>query len=174
MGFLVSPGVDVNEVDLTNVIPAVSTSIGGIVGHFKWGPVQEVLSVGSEKELVANYGEPNNSTYKQWFQASAFLQYGNALNVYRHNSASLNNSSSNGGTYLVKNSDNYLSQTLSISDSPVKDNDYFVARYAGALGNSLEVCVITNGNYTGNANSTAKGAVRAAPTAGEIHIVVLD
>jgi len=174
MGFLVSPGVDVNEIDLTNVIPAVSTSIGGIVGHFKWGPVQEVVSVGSEKELVANYGEPDNNTYKQWFQASAFLQYGNALNVYRHNSASLNNASSNGGTYLVKNSDNYLSQTLSISDSPVKDNDYFVARYAGALGNSLEVCVITNGNYTANANTTATGAVRAAPTAGEIHIVVLD
>tara|TARA_B100001094_G_scaffold52101_1_gene47640 strand:- start:556 stop:2256 length:1701 start_codon:yes stop_codon:yes gene_type:complete len=186
MGFLVSPGVDVNEVDLTNVIPAVSTSIGGIVGHFKWGPVQEVVSVGSEKELVANYGEPDNNTYKQWFQASAFLQYGNALNVYRHNSASLNNASSNGGTYLVKNSDNYLSQTLSVSDSPVKDDDYFVARYAGALGNSLKVCVITSDNYaddqsgtdsplTGaNANTHAIGAVRAAPTAGEIHIVILD
>jgi len=186
MGFLVSPGVDVNEVDLTNVIPAVSTSIGGIVGHFRWGPVQEVVSVGSEKELVANYGEPDNNTYKQWFQASAFLQYGNALNVYRHNSASLNNASSNGGTYLVKNSDNYLSQTLSVSDSPVKDDDYFVARYAGALGNSLKVCVITSDNYaddqsgtdsplTGaNANTHAIGAVRAAPTAGEIHIVILD
>jgi len=186
MGFLVSPGVDVNEVDLTNVIPAVSTSIGGIVGHFRWGPVEEVVSVGSEKELVANYGEPDNNTYKQWFQASAFLQYGNALNVYRHNSASLNNASSNGGTYLVKNSDNYLSQTLSVSDSPVKDDDYFVARYAGALGNSLKVCVITSDNYaddqsgtdsplTGaNANTHAIGAVRAAPTAGEIHIVILD
>lgn len=186
MGFLVSPGVDVNEVDLTNVIPAVSTSIGGIVGHFRWGPVEEVVSVGSEKELVANYGEPDDNTYKQWFQASAFLQYGNALNVYRHNSASLNNASSNGGTYLVKNSDNYLSQTLSVSDSPVKDDDYFVARYAGALGNSLKVCVITSDNYaddqsgtdsplTGaNANTHAIGAVRAAPTAGEIHIVILD
>ena len=183
MGFLVSPGVDVNEVDLTNVIPAVSTSIGGIVGHFKWGPVQEVLSVGSESELVANYGEPDSNTYKQWFQASAFLQYGNALNVYRHNSASLNNASSNGGTYLVKNQDNYNTQTLSVSDSPIGDKDYFVARYAGALGNSLKVCVITKGNYAANANAHAKGAVRAAPqsydspepTANEdIHIVIID
>ena len=183
MGFLVSPGVDVNEVDLTNVIPAVSTSIGGIVGHFKWGPVQEVLSVGSEKELVANYGKPNNSTYKQWFQASAFLQYGNALNVYRHNSASLNNASSNGGTYLVKNEDNYNSQTLSVSDSPIGDKDYFVARYAGDLGNSLKVCVITNQNYANNAEATAKGAVKAAPQSydspepdpkEDIHIVIID
>ena len=151
MGFLVSPGVDVNEVDLTNVIPAVSTSIGGIVGHFKWGPVEEVLSVGSEKELVANFGKPDTNTYKQWFQASAFLQYGNALNVYRtipsESPTLANNASSGGGTFLVKNSDNYLSQTLSTSN--------FVARYPGALGNSLEVCVITY-------------------TAGEIHIVILD
>jgi phage tail sheath protein FI len=191
MGFLVSPGVDVNEIDLTNVIPAVSTSIGGIVGHFKWGPVEEVVSVGSEKELVANFGEPDDNTYKQWFQASAFLQYGNALNVYRYNSASLNNASSNGGTYLVKNLDNYTSQTLSVSDSPIGDKDYFVARYAGALGNSLKVCVITSDNYNdeqvglnspddsspkvgGNSNTHAIGAVRAAPSIGEIHIVILD
>ena len=170
MGFLVSPGVDVNEVDLTNVIPAVSTSIGGIVGHFKWGPVEEVLSVGSEKELVANFGKPDNNTYKQWFQASAFLQYGNALNVYRtipsESPTLANNASSGGGTFLVKNSDNYLSQTLSTSN--------FVARYPGALGNSLEVCVITSGNYAATANSIAKAAVRGAPTAGEIHIVILD
>ena len=170
MGFLVSPGVDVNEVDLTNVIPAVSTSIGGIVGHFKWGPVEEVLSVGSEKELVANFGKPDTNTYKQWFQAAAFLQYGNALNVYRtipsESPTLANNASSGGGTFLVKNSDNYLSQTLSTSN--------FVARYPGALGNSLEVCVITSGNYAATANSIAKAAVRGAPTAGEIHIVILD
>ncbi len=155
MGFLVSPGVDVNEIDLTNVIPAVSTSIGGIVGHFKWGPVEELVSVGSETELVANYGKPDSNNFGQWLQASAFLQYGSALNVYRYNSTSLNNSSSGGGTYLIKNKDNYEGQTL--ANSPI---DYFVARYPGALGNSLQVCVITSDNYAadspdlgGNANS---------------------
>jgi phage tail sheath protein FI len=39
MGFQVSPGVEVKEIDLTNVIPAVSTSIGGFSGYFKWGPI---------------------------------------------------------------------------------------------------------------------------------------
>lgn len=175
MGFLVSPGVDVNEIDLTNVIPAVSTSIGGIVGHFKWGPVEEVVSVGSEKELVARYGKPDDNNYGQWFQASAFLQYGNALNVYRNAAASSQNANSSGSTgYSVKNTDNYQSQTLSVSDSPIVDNDYFVARYPGALGNSLEVSVITSGNFASNANSIATGAVNSAPAAGEIHIVVID
>tara|TARA_R110000772_G_scaffold194614_2_gene305374 strand:+ start:2974 stop:4650 length:1677 start_codon:yes stop_codon:yes gene_type:complete len=177
MGFLVSPGVDVNEVDLTNVIPAVSTSIGGIVGSFKWGPVEEVVSVGSEVELVSSFGKPDSNNYGQWLQAAAFLQYANALNVYRYNSASLNNASTNGGTFLVKNSENYQSQTL--TNSP---NDFFVGRYPGALGNSLEVCVITSDNYSDlnsplqgeNANTVAIGAVDAAPSVGEIHIVVLD
>ena len=169
MGFLVSPGVDVNEVDLTNVIPAVSTSIGGIVGHFRWGPVEEVVSVGSEVELASNFGKPNNDTYKQWFQAAGFLQYANALNVYRYNATSLNNASTDGGTYLVKNSDNYESQTLTSSPE-----NYFVARYPGALGNSLQVCVLTSGNFANNAETVATGAVDAAPDAGEIHIVILD
>ena len=30
MAFQVSPGVEVNEIDATNVVPAVSTSIGGL------------------------------------------------------------------------------------------------------------------------------------------------
>ena len=38
MAFLVSPGVQVNEVDLTNVVPAVSTSIGAIASTFEKGP----------------------------------------------------------------------------------------------------------------------------------------
>lgn len=177
MGFLVSPGVDVNEVDLTNVIPAVSTSIGGIVGPFKWGPVEEVVSVGSEVELVSNFGKPDSNNYEQWFQAAAFLQYANALNVYRYSSTGLNNASTDGGTWLVKNSDNYESQALATSPA----DNYFVARYPGALGNSLKVCVITSDNFAedspalgGNANPIAVAAVNAAPDAGEIHIVVLD
>ena len=30
MGFQVSPGVEVKEVDLTNIVPAVSTTIGAV------------------------------------------------------------------------------------------------------------------------------------------------
>ena len=48
MAFQVSPGVQVLEVDATSVVPAVSTSIGGFAGSFNWGPVAEVITVGSE------------------------------------------------------------------------------------------------------------------------------
>ena len=39
MSFLVSPGVHVKEIDLTNVVPAVATSIGAIAGPFERGDV---------------------------------------------------------------------------------------------------------------------------------------
>jgi len=35
MSFLVSPGVSVREVDLTNVVPAVALSVGAIAGAFQ-------------------------------------------------------------------------------------------------------------------------------------------
>ena len=36
MAFQVSPGVLVQEIDATNVIPAVSSSVGAYCGHFGW------------------------------------------------------------------------------------------------------------------------------------------
>ncbi len=42
MAFSVSPGVLVQEKDLTRVIPAVSTSIGAMAGDFRKGPLNEL------------------------------------------------------------------------------------------------------------------------------------
>ena len=51
MGFQVSPGVNVSEVDLTGIIPAVSTTEGAIAGWFRWGPAEERTLISSEEEL---------------------------------------------------------------------------------------------------------------------------
>ena len=52
MAFLLSPGVSVNEIDLTTIVPAVSTSVGAIAGIFPWGPVGERTLVDTESTLV--------------------------------------------------------------------------------------------------------------------------
>ena len=52
MAFQVSPGVNVTEKDLTNIIPAVSTTSGGIVLTAEKGPIDEITTVSSEQELV--------------------------------------------------------------------------------------------------------------------------
>ena len=63
MAFQVSPGVVVQEKDLTNVIPAVATSIGAIAGQFSQGPLDEIVSISSEKDLVETFGKPNSTNF---------------------------------------------------------------------------------------------------------------
>jgi len=83
MAFQLSPGVLVVEKDLTNVVPAVATSIGGFVGAFQWGPVLDAVTISSELELVKTFGKPNTTTAASFFAAANFLSYSNNLKVVR-------------------------------------------------------------------------------------------
>ena len=77
MWFLVSPGVQVNEVDLTNVVPAVATSIGAIAGAFQKGPVSSIVNISSEEELIEIFGKPQTTgnQFETFFSAANFLRY---------------------------------------------------------------------------------------------------
>ena len=55
MAFQVSPGVQVKEIDLSNVVPAVSSTRGAFAGVFQWGPVDEVKTVSDGQELVDEF-----------------------------------------------------------------------------------------------------------------------
>ncbi len=98
MAFQVSAGVEVKEIDLTNVVPAVSTSIGGYAGPFRWGPIEEITLIGSETELVTQFGKPKSvaPTNESFFTAASFLKYGNALKVVRTTDTALKNSVAGG------------------------------------------------------------------------------
>lgn len=181
MAFLVSPGVEVKEVDLTNVVPAVSTSIGGIAGAFAWGPVEEIVTVGSEKDLVAAFGKPDDTTYKYFMPAAQFLQYANNLKVVRASVAGMLNATSGTAGQLVENRDAYDSATFA-SGTEV------VAKYPGVLGNALEVVAVTDAAGFADADFTTPGYAslfNTAPgtsnwaadrglTGDEIHVVVVD
>ena len=95
MAFQVSLGVLVQERDLTNIIPAVSTSIGAVAGSFAKGPVDEIVSISSEQELVDTFGKPDSSTFEYFFDnGSNFLHlYSNTLRVVRAQNTSLANAS---------------------------------------------------------------------------------
>ena len=77
MAFQLSPGVLVTEKDLTLIVPAISTTAGGFVGAFQWGPVDEVTLIDSEANLVENFQQPNDTTFASFFTAANFLSYGN-------------------------------------------------------------------------------------------------
>ena len=137
MAFQVSPGVEVKEIDLTNVVPAVSTSIGAIAGAFAWGPVEEIVQVGSEKQLVDRFYEPNDTTFKFFMPAAQFLQYANDLRVVRTANDGQLNANADGDGVLVKNEASFENQTFASGDE-------FIAKYPGDLGNSIGVYVATN------------------------------
>ena len=173
MAFQVSPGVQVNEIDASGVIPAVSTSIGGFVGSFNWGPVDEVRTVGSETELASIFGTPDSNTYKYFLTAASFLKYGNALKVVRAASGHLN--ATDGTAKLVKNDGHY--------DSLSHDGT-FIAKHPGILGNAIDV-QICPANATAWAAFTHAGSFDAAPgtstsaavgghTNDELHIAIID
>ena len=138
MAFQVSPGVLVQEKDLTRVIPAVSTSTGAIAIQANKGPLDEIVSVSSEQELVTQFGKPDSVNFEAWLSAANFLAYSNALRVVRVQNSSVSNATESGSTFVVKNTtdyqDNYADGSASVG--------LWAARTAGAWGNNLiiETC----------------------------------
>ena len=153
MAFLVSPGVQVREIDVSNVVPAVSSSIGGYVGSFSWGPVDEVRTITSEKDLVSVFGEPSgDDTYltsvkkkEHFYSAANFLKYGNNLKVVRAVSTNMLNASTGSAGLLVKNATHYYDNNYHTGAASSNVGD-FVARCVGVLGNSLKVSVCASAN----------------------------
>lgn len=241
MAFQVSPGVQVKEIDLTNVIPAVSSSIGAIAGAFQWGPVGEVRTVSSEKDLVNLFGAPNDDTYKYFMPAAQFLRYGSALRVVRTAGTAQRNAVvtttpsateifepiSAVATFTVQDHDISTVTTVTVDGTTTTDytvagntvtlgtatsdvvvitytyaldlvigneSDYdsstsktdagdWIAKYPGALGNSLQVVVCTNSTAFASfdyadqftsAPGTSDYVLGKGGSADEMHIVVID
>jgi len=135
MAFQVSPGVLVQEKDLTRIIPAVSTSIGAFAGEFRKGPLDQITSISSEQELVSVFGKPDNSNFESFFSAANFLQYSNSLRVVRVQNTGLANAAVSGSAVAIKNTqdyqDNYNAGQASVGE--------WAARTAGVWGNGLKV-----------------------------------
>ena len=160
MGFQVSPGVEVKEVDLTNIVPAVSTTIGAVCGPFEKGPVSEITSISSEKQLVEVFGKPNASNFEYFFTAANFLQYSNSLRVVRTESA-LKNASSGGSGILIRNTLHYQE---SFADGQGTHGTWS-ARTAGIHANGIKIDICDKNNFSEMSNKQVNdGSASAAET----------
>ena len=201
MANLISPGIAINEIDLTSSVQPESSTIGAIVGDFRWGPVEEITLVSSETELAAQFGKPDENNFKDYYVAASFLNYSNALKVYRGQGggdSQLVNAVSGVATLspgyavgqsasptLIKNKQDFdaKDQGTTLGAAP------FYARYAGALGNSLRVVVAKkdafdrdSGTFDTANNFTAESLFDSSPNRGAIagqnsphlHVAVLD
>lgn len=166
MAFQLSPGVLVKEVDLTSVVPSVATTIGAIVGDFAWGPVNQITTVSSENQLVSDFGEPNDTTAKDFLTAASFLAYGNNLKVVRSvDDDTALNAVASGSAVLISNEEDYDNNHASGAGS----NGMWAAKWPGALGNSLKVSFADSSNFdtnsVGGTTITAGGSsYTSAPT----------
>jgi hypothetical protein len=257
MGFQLSPGVAIAEIDLSTVVTGVATTGGVIAGPLQWGPANVRTLVDSEITLVNTFGKPTNDTAEVFMTAASFLQYGNNLNVVRvlsanaRNAAVLNDgvahvvitTSGAGYTHVptlafssgaatatctvlngginsvtitatgsgysitvpptititptsgdiittpavltavvgvqIKNQDDY-EQNFAAGQAMAGD---FVAKYAGALGNGIQVAICDDASqfptwpYKGlftSAPGTSDYAAANGGTNDELHIVVID
>ena len=191
-----SPAIVVKEVDLSGVVPNVQSTTGAIVGKFRWGPVEVATLVDTESTLAATFGTPNDGNAVDFLSTAYFLKYSNSLQVVR----AINDSDATNARYpritgaaapLVKNDTDY-DTSLANLDS---DNQMFIAKYPGALGNSLKISicvpsgrdsggtfVLTDSSYSGwayksyfdGSPSTSDFASSRNAQNDEIHIVVVD
>jgi hypothetical protein len=188
MPFQLSPGVNVSEIDLTTIVPSVGTTEGAYAGRFVWGPVNEVVTISNEVELVSTFGKPDNDTFIDYFTAANFLSYARNLKVVRAANTSIaRNASSGSSPVLIENRDDFEinHSTLNTANSA----GMFAAKFPSELGNSLRVSLWAssdvsafedwgpNGDWAAEFNGVPGTSVYAAGVNGaddEMHIIVID
>jgi len=162
-----SPAITVKEIDLTGVVPNVTTSTGAFVGEFKWGPINSPILVSNEAGLVEAFGTPDSDNTVEWHSAAYFLRYGDALyivrgenntgdlpvNAYDASAAvgiqdSADYAIPSASRPLVKTEDDWDNQktnlastsfTSDLDSSTVSLNHTFLAKWPGEIGSSLSV-----------------------------------
>ena len=154
---LVSPGVKVTERDFTSVTPSVGTTAGAFAGQFRWGPVNEVTQVTSENDMAARFGKPDSNNITDFLCAGNFLGYsGNLYLVRCANTTDTFNAVSIGSAVVVENQDDY-------NNTGTFSNGLWIAKYPGALGNSLKVSVCPSVNAWSNTLSGTYATTSGSP-----------
>jgi hypothetical protein len=187
MAFSESPAITVKEIDASGVVPNVSSSTGGIVGQYRWGPMNQATLVSNEASLVEKFGTPSPTTSVDFHSAAFFLKYTNALQVVRVGDAAAVNgynedSAANGLTPQITDADNFDNQQATLDTA----KHTFMARWPGSLGNSLAVSICPDGDSAGVFNNWAyANSFDAAPDTSvhasglgasndEVHVAVID
>lgn len=172
-----SPGVVVNENDLTNFVASVGTSGGAFVGQFAWGPALQYVTLSSATDLVNQFGQPNDTNYVDWFSASNFLSYTGQLTLVRVVDMHALNSSDDGLGILIKNDTDFQ-----IVSATGPTGVHFAGKFPGSIGNSLGVYACDATGFTGwqyassfdSAPGTSDAAAAVGASNDELHVVVVD
>jgi len=142
-----SPGVLVREVDLTvGRADNVLDNIGAIAGPFQIGPVDEIVDITTEQELINTFGKPisTDTQYEYWMSASNYLSYGGVLKVVRTgNTTSTLLVNANAGVGIASTTTLKIYNYDDYQENHLTDNSFtYAAKNPGTWGNGLKVCTI--------------------------------
>jgi hypothetical protein len=158
-GVETAPGVYASERDESITPQGGSSTTAAISGLFQWGPVNDPKLISSEDQLAFYFGQPSNFNAEGWFAGANYLSYANSLWVNRTGntagsellSAVSNNAVANSSVlalHTIENHDDYDVKSPSFTSAI----DY-IARFPGALGNSLRLSICPSANaYKSTAN----------------------
>jgi phage tail sheath protein FI len=139
MAALLSPGILVQEKDFSQIVPSVSSSVGGMVGRFTKGPIETPILISSEDQLVKVFGTPNDTNANEWHTVAEFLKYTNACWVVRSRNSGIANAVSTGvNTVAVVNRNEYES----ITTTQQTNAGEFIAKNPGTVGNGIGVIMV--------------------------------
>ena len=132
---LLSPGVEIIEIDASSIVPTVSNSVGVFCGNFDRGPVGTYLLITNTDELITFFGKPSDLNFNDWYQAYNFLQYSNKLLVAR--AANTNGTATVTGAKV--SSDTAEGETvISLADTSMLSVGQYIV-FGNAEGNLTEV-----------------------------------
>ena len=83
MATLLSPGVYIEEVDASHIVPNTSNNVAFFAGNFDRGPLEQPYVVTTLTDLEEVFGYPTDKNYNEWFQCSQYLNYADQLVISR-------------------------------------------------------------------------------------------
>ena len=177
-----SPAVVIKEIDASASIRTASTTIGGTVGDFRWGPVGVPITVGTETELVGTFAAPDDANSVEFHSAAYFLRYADNMKVVRTTDANAKNAydADSATAPAIGNQADWDAQESTLAGA----NHTFIAKYPGALGTGLtiSVCPADSAEFAGWAYKsdfdtfpgTSTQATAEGASNDEVHVAVVD
>ena len=183
-----SPAVVIKEVDLSGVVPNVQSTMGAIVGNYRWGPVDTRERISNESQLAATFGNPDDTHSIDFHSAAYYMRYSSDLMVTRVVDSAYNAvdadvyaaADSNNAILQIKNRDDFDNQMSTLATN----GHTFIAKYPGSIGNSLKVSMcpadsaaFSNWAYKSNFDAhpgTSAFASSLNAQNDEFHVAVID
>jgi phage tail sheath protein FI len=164
---MLSPGVEVLEIDMSAIVPTVSNAVAVFAGSFTQGKTGQFVQVSNSVELEGFFGKPTKTNYNDWYQCKTFLDYANTLLVSRGLSATAKNAIGFGqmttstiatdgadvtasNTDVIGNDTDFESAEPSITFPSSTDKDVslkFISKNPGVWGNSINIAIATSSDF---------------------------